>query len=343
MKTAFPELVGNSMLKERFRDEILGGTLAHAYILEGQDGSGKHLFSRLFAAALSCENKENDDFPLPCGVCPTCKKILSGNSPDLIYIGRKDKATIGVDPIRELRLDTAVAPNDLDVKLYVIEEAQLMTIQAQNALLLTLEEPPEYVRFLLLCESASPLLETIKSRAPLLRMEPLSGGLISEELKKRSPEAASLAKNDPAAFSELVAASDGSLGRALSYLDAGTQKALIAKRTLAKDFIRLAGSEKRAAETVDLLSRFPQKREELTETCSMILTALRDLAAIKRVDEPTLYFFSELSLAEELAYPLSLPKILGLEQSVAALSESINRNANIRLALTAFASDAGLL
>lgn len=343
MKPAFLELVGNEALRERFRDEILDGTLAHAYILEGADGSGKHLFARQFAAALSCENKGDDSLPLPCGVCPSCKKILSGNSPDLIFVGRKDKATIGVDPIRELRLDTAVAPNDVEVKLYVIEEAQLMTIQAQNALLLTLEEPPEYVRFLLLCESSAPLLETIKSRAPLLRMEPLTREVLSEELKKRSPEAASLAKNDPAAFSELVVAASGSLGRALSFFDAGTQRSLLAKREIAKDFLRLLGNGARAGDAMELLSKFPQKREEILESCNMMLVALRDLAALKRADHPALCFFADQETAEELAYPLSLPRILALENDVSTLAESINRNANIRLALTSFAVGAGLL
>ena len=344
MKNAFPCLLGNRSLRERFRDDILSGTLAHAYILEGAEGSGKHLFARLFAAALSCEKKDEDGVPLPCGVCPACKKILSGNSPDLKFIGCKsDKATIGVDAIRELRMDTAMAPNDVEVKLYVIEEAQLMTIQAQNALLLTLEEPPSYVQFLLLCESASTLLETIKSRAPIFRLEPLSKELLSTELPRLSPEASSLAKNDPAAFSELLAAADGSMGRALSFLEAGAQKSILARRALTRKFLKLVSSPKSAAKTIDFLSACPQKRDALTEQLCEFLLALSDLAASKKTDRARLCFFSDPSEADELSLSLSLPRILQLEDLLQNLIEAIQKNANVRLALTAFAVEAKLL
>lgn len=344
MKNAFPELLGNDALRERFRDDILNETLAHAYILEGPEGSGKHLFARLFAAALSCEKRREDGVPLPCKNCPSCKKILSGNSPDLIFVGRKsDKATIGVETIRDLRADTIVAPNELDVKLYVIEEAQLMTIQAQNALLLTLEEPPAYVRFLLLCESASPLLETIKSRAPIFRMEPLARDLLAKELPRLSPEASSLAKNDPAAFAELLAAADGSMGRALSFFEGGTQKSVLAARELTRRFLKLISSQKNAAETLEFLTSCPQKRDALTEQLGEFLLALSDLAAIKKVEKPRLCFFSDYDEADALAMKLSLPRVLQLIDLLQNLSETIQRNANVRLALTAFAVEAKLL
>ena len=344
MKNDFPALLGNRDLRERFRDDILSGTLAHAYILEGQSGSGKHLFARQFAAALSCENKDRGDLPLPCGECPTCRKILSGNSPDLRFIGRKsDKATIGVETIRDLRLDTAMAPNDLDVKLYVIEEAQLLTIQAQNALLLTLEEPPAYVRFLLLCETSAPLLETIKSRAPIFRMEPLTKETLAKELPRLSPEASSLAKNDPTAFAELLAAADGSMGRALSFFEGGTQKNVLAGRELTRRFLSLVSSQKNAAKALEFLALCPQKRDALTEQIGEFLLALSDLAAIKKVDRARLCFFADANEAEEIAMALSLPRILKLEDLLQELSETIQKNANTRLALTAFAADAKLL
>ena len=182
MREAFADIAGNETLKTRLANEISEGKLSHAYILEGSKGSGKHLFAMGIAAALSCENRGNDSSPLPCRTCPSCKKILSGNSPDIIHVGKGDKATLGVEAIRTLKQDVWIAPNDSDVKVYIIEDAHLMTIQAQNALLLTLEEPPSYVLFLLLCESAAPLLETVRSRAPILRTEPLEAETIGNFL-----------------------------------------------------------------------------------------------------------------------------------------------------------------
>ena len=86
MKPAFVHILGNLALRERFRDDILDGALSHAYIIEGEKGSGKHLFAKELAAALSCERKDEDGVPLPCYECPSCRKILSGNSPDLMSI-----------------------------------------------------------------------------------------------------------------------------------------------------------------------------------------------------------------------------------------------------------------
>ena len=149
---ALGDMIGNDALRVRLADDLRRGRLSHAYILEGPVGSGKHTLARQIAAALSCERKQDVTSPLPCRSCPACRKILSGNSPDLITVKREeDKTTFGVEVIRELRQDVPVAPNDTDYKVYLIEDAHLMTQQAQNAFLLTLEEPPPYVLFLLLC------------------------------------------------------------------------------------------------------------------------------------------------------------------------------------------------
>ena len=143
METAFPDILENRALADRLSREIRSGKLSHAYILSGPEGSGKHMLAVRIATALSGPNRLSDGAPLPCMTCPSCRKILEGNSPDLIYILREgSRATLGVEQIRFLREDVLIAPNDTDVKIYVIEDAETMTPQAQNALLLTLEEPP---------------------------------------------------------------------------------------------------------------------------------------------------------------------------------------------------------
>ena len=143
----FPSLYGNEPIKNSIGKDILLDTNAHAYILEGPKGSGKHLAARLIASSLLCSNKNKSGI-LPCGECLSCKKIAKNLSPDLIWINSEGKATISVDIIRNVRNGLHIPPNDGDKKIYIIEDADTMTLQAQNAFLLSL--PIRYFLCLLL-------------------------------------------------------------------------------------------------------------------------------------------------------------------------------------------------
>ena len=100
MRPILSDVVANERLRARLGDELLAGKLSHAYILSGERGFGKHILALNLAAALACEREGDAHASLPCLSCPSCRKILTGNSPDVIYINRGDKATLGVDPIR---------------------------------------------------------------------------------------------------------------------------------------------------------------------------------------------------------------------------------------------------
>ena len=181
MNNAMPNVVGNEKLRRRLYDDIIAGSISHAYIISGPRGSGKHTVAMSSIAALACENKGEAGYPLPCCECPSCRKILEKKSPD-VYTIEKDGASVKIAQIRELQGGVRYLPNELDHKIYIIEDTHTMTEQAQNALLLTLEEPPSYIIFFLLCESEEKLLETVKSRAPILRTEPISNEKIKEYL-----------------------------------------------------------------------------------------------------------------------------------------------------------------
>ena len=343
MKPAFTDVVGNDALRLRLRDDLLSGKLSHAYILEGADGSGKHMLAMRIAAALSCEERDDPSKPIPCLTCPSCRKILGGNSPDVITVSREDKATLGVEAIREIRRDVYVAPNDISAKIYIIEDSHLLTVQAQNALLLTLEEPPTYVLFLLLCRSATPLLETIRSRAPTLRTEPLSPDCIGEHLCHVNTEAAMLKQSAPSDFSEILVAANGSIGKALSLLDAKSRKPIIARRDIARSFVRLVTSRRNGAETMRFLNGLGQKREELTEQLGTILFCLRDLLLLKQTENAPLCFFADREEALSLAYSFTTPELLALCDKISLACDSLRKNANVRLTLTSLAVDTGLL
>ena len=213
MREIFKPLFGNERLKKTLGEAIETGAASHAYILDGPKGSGKHTAATLAAAALACEHRTDEKYPLPCGVCPVCGRIIKGISADLIVVSKEDKASIGVGKIRAIREDLYVTPNDSDKKVYVIEDADLMTAQAQNALLISLEEPPPFVTFFLLTENAEALLDTIKSRAVTLRMELFSPERIKEFLSGISQPGKTVPDLEER-YESAIEGSNGSLGEA---------------------------------------------------------------------------------------------------------------------------------
>lgn len=343
MRTFFTDIVANDRLCAGLYDDLKSDTLSHAYILEGPRGSGKHTLALCIAAALACERRNEEHAPLPCKSCPSCKKILSGNSPDIIFINRDDKATLGVDVIRTLKSDVYIPPNDIRAKIYIIEEAHLMTTQAQNAFLLTLEEPPAYVRFFLLCESAAPLLETVRSRAPVLRTEPVDAARMGEYLKQTLPEAERLSRTAPTEFAEILVAASGSIGRAIALLDPKLYKPILERRDNARKFLELALHRRNSTATLRFLKALPQKREELTEQCNELLLCLRDLLLCKQTEDAPLCFFADREEACSLAYGFTTPALLSLCDQVTLCIDRLRMNANIRLTLTALATSCGLL
>ena len=343
MTRFFTQIAANDALKKKLGSDIRENHLSHAYIIEGARGSGKHTLALQIAAALSCQKKTDDASPLPCLACPSCKKILGYHSPDVITIGREDKATLGVDAIRKLKNDVFIAPNDTDFKIYIIEDAHLMTVQAQNAFLLTLEEPPAYVLFFLLCESTEPLLETIRSRAPTLHTEPVPNNMMEAYLCNSLTEAKALKSSNPVEFSEILAMADGKIGIAIELLDPVTRKPLIERRATAKEFVRLCSERKNAASALRFINSLGQKRDVLTVQFSSVLLCLRDLLLCKQTDEPPLCFFADHEEAHALAYRFTTPELLDLCNAINEAIDRLRVNANVRLTLTAMAVRAGLL
>ncbi|MBE6530394.1 MAG: hypothetical protein E7680_07365 [Ruminococcaceae bacterium] len=344
MKSFFPTFFGNESLRSALGEEILSDRLGHAYILEGPLGTGKHTLAFQIAAALACEQKTEDGVPLPCMQCPSCRKILSGNSPDVIFVGREDgKATIGVDTIRETRNFSYMAPNELEDKIYIFEDAQAMTPAAQNALLLILEEPPAYLRFFLLTDGSIPLLETIRSRAPTLRLTRLSKPLLQEKLLETEPEARALQAQSPTEFRELIAAADGSMGRAKKMLDPKFRQSVLEDRRMARSFAELAASRSKASTAIPFLNGFGSRREEVINRLLMILLCIRDLSLLKQSETAPLCFFDDREEATDLAFRFTAPELMRYSREISSAMDALYRNANIRLVLTRFAMHTGLL
>lgn len=172
-------------LMENLIQSVRNGSVSHAYIFEGAKGLGKHESARLFAAALTCLTQGN----APCGVCSSCTEASANSNPDIIYVEKpKDKTRISVDTIRKLNDDAAIKPFNAPKKVYIINEGDLLTTEAQNAFLKTFEEPPEYAVFIIIVETSQSLLPTILSRAVLINFTSISNKKTEQFLLENYPD-----------------------------------------------------------------------------------------------------------------------------------------------------------
>ena len=175
----FEEIRGNTPLVEQLRRSAASGRSSHAYLFLGGAGAGKRLIANTFAKALQCEGTHH-----PCDSCKSCHAFNHGNHPDVIYFQPlKNGKTYTIEDVREQLLETVdLKPFQYEKKIYIIEKADTLNIQSQNALLKTLEEPPAHAVFLLLAERAEAFLPTILSRVVVMKIRPLSAETVAEYL-----------------------------------------------------------------------------------------------------------------------------------------------------------------
>lgn len=175
----FKDIIGQEQLKEHLQNAISMNKVSHAYIINGERSSGKEFVAKIFAMTLQCEKQGTE----PCGECHSCKQAMSQNHPDIIFVSHEKPNTIGVEDIRnQINNDIVIKPYSGPRKIYIMNEGEKMTVQAQNALLKTLEEPPEYAVILILTANVDAFLPTILSRCVVLNMKPVADELVKKYL-----------------------------------------------------------------------------------------------------------------------------------------------------------------
>ena len=204
---SFSEIVGHEQIKEHMQAAIRDKKPFHAYLFQGEEGVGKEALARTFAAGLQCQSESTDK---PCKECVSCRQMESGNQPDVIWVTR-EKASLGVDEIREQLCNTMdIKPFSSPYKIYLVPEAEKMTEAAQNALLKTIEEPPEYGIVILMTSNISALLPTIQSRCLTMEFRPLSTAVVESYVKEHC-QVPDYQARASAAFAQ------GNLGKAMRY------------------------------------------------------------------------------------------------------------------------------
>ncbi len=208
----FEEVRGQDHIVSTLKNQLRTGRIGHAYLFSGTRGTGKTTVAKILARSVNCENPSDGS---PCNECQACRSILAGTSTNVIEIDAASNN--GVDNIREIREEVAYRPTEGKYKVYIIDEVHMLSTGAFNALLKTLEEPPEYVIFILATTEANRIPVTILSRCQRYNFHRITADTITGRLRELSDGEGVQAEER--ALQYIARAADGSMRDALSLLD----------------------------------------------------------------------------------------------------------------------------
>lgn len=277
----FQDVIGHRRVIEYIGDVVRTGAVSHAYLICGEKGCGKRLLAGIFAACLQCENPGEDGDS--CGSCHSCVQLRGGNHPDVITITHEKPGSIGIDEIRtQLNQSIHIKPYSSPYKIYIIPDADLLTEQAQNALLKTIEEPPAYAVIFLLAENPEQLLQTVRSRCVMMKLRNVKDDLIFKYLTEQIHVPDYRAK-------VCVAFARGNMGRAI----------MLSKsedfHTMRDSVIHLVKKirDMSLAEFMEALTAAQEWKLDITDYLDMICVWYRDVLIYKATKNVDRVVFSE--------------------------------------------------
>ncbi|MBS5363908.1 MAG: DNA polymerase III subunit delta' [Butyribacter sp.] len=316
----FKDIIGQESIKKHLQTAIKTGNLSHAYIINGEYGSGRQTIASALAKTIQCQSKTDDTDA--CGVCTSCKQAESHNHPDIKYITH-DKTSISVNDIREqLNNDISIKPYSSEYKIYIIPDANKMTEQAQNALLKTIEEPPVYAIIILLTENCDSLLPTIRSRCVTLTMNPIEKDKICTYLENKfqlEPEQAQIAANY----------CQGNIGKAIRF--ASSSDFIEMKNQVLKLLKNLDSMD--IASIIDTIKEFSTHKNDINDYLDLMLLWYRDVLMFKVTKDANLLLYSdEYSAISEQATKRDYENI---ENIIAAIDKAkVRLKANVNFDVT---------
>ena len=316
----YDKIVGHDNIVMQLKSALRADRVSHAYIFCGEDGAGKNQVAKAFAQSLLCEAGGEE----ACGTCRFCKQFLSGSNPDFKYVTHEKPNTITVDEIREQLLDDIqIKPYNGLRKVYIIDDAEKLNSQAQNAMLKTIEEPPEYGVIIMLTNNENVFLETILSRCITYNLKPLREGVIVEFLEKeyRIPE---YEAKICAAYSQ------GYLGKAVTL-------------ATSEDFNRIKEEALRLVKNVytyeipellDALKRVTEYKISINDYIDLIEMWFRDALLYKVTKDPNnLIFSDEINAVRNQASKSSYEGIENILNGCEVAKARLRANVNFDLAM----------
>lgn len=315
----FKDIIGQEQLKEHMQAALETGKVSHAYVIQGERFAGKEFIANIFAMALQCEKGGAD----PCQECHSCKQAVNRNQPDIIWVTHEKPNTIGVEDVRiQINNDMGIKPYSSRHKIYIISEGEKMTVQAQNALLKTLEEPPEYGIIIILTTNADALLPTILSRCVVLHMKPVKDELVRNFLME-TMEIPDYKADICVAFAR------GNVGKAKLL---ASSEEFDHVREEAVTLMKYIG-DMELSEIVAAIKKISEYKLEINDYLDIISIWYRDVLLFKATNDANHLIFKEeiqyiRKVADKCAYE-------GIEAILEALEKAKSRlNANVNFDLT---------
>ena len=317
---SFKDVVGHKDIINYIRSAVTENRVSHAYILNGERGAGKKMLASLFAMTLLCEKQG----PEPCNECHSCRQANSGNHPDIIRVTHEKPNSISVDDIRrQVNDDIQIKPYQGPWKIYIIAEADLMTVQAQNALLKTIEEPPAYAVIFLLTENAEALLPTITSRCVMLKLRNIKDTLIRKYLMEQL--------HVPDYRADMCTAfAQGNMGRAIMLANSEHFNEIREEAVQLLKYI----NEMDISEIAKAVKRITAYKLEITDYLDIIMIWYRDVLlykATKEVDK--VVFQDQIDAIRERAKKSSYEGIELILESLEKAKTRLKANVNFDLVM----------
>ena len=312
----FENIIGQSSIKNMLQSSIKNDKISHSYIFEGAAGMGKKLMAYTFAGYLVCETGNS------CGKCRGCVLAKTGTHPDIITVRPKDgKKNIGVDDVRETIKTAQVKPYMAEKKIIILPDCDGITAEAQNAMLKVIEEPPEYIVFLILIQNSNTLLETVRSRSIKLEFLPYS----DDEIKK----AIAVSEINP----YILSYCEGNIGRAkeLVFDDEFVH--------LRNEFFEKLPSLKSTSgyKSFEIANFFESSKDNADILLDFMLSFFRDVLLKKTGGCDMLQNTDKSEMIEDFSDKMTIKSAVDMIEMIIKTKQMLSRNVNYSLAVNTLA------